>query len=136
MRYIDADKLLEVLNGFTQFHHIETLTVGTFIDMIADIPTAKVREDSWAIGKDNRYLDLTKVFEYFRSKKITELKFFDGDIVHEFKMVVRGEWREVENDFDVVGYYCSNCDLPMPTEERTNYCPNCGARMRETEVKE
>lgn len=43
-RYIDADRLLEVLNGFTKFHHIETLTVGTFVDMIADIPTAEVRE--------------------------------------------------------------------------------------------
>lgn len=154
MRYIDADKLLEVLNGFTQFHHIEKLTVGTLIDMIADIPTAEVREDSLAIGKDNRYLDLTKVYEYFRSKEITELKFYDNDIVHEFKMVVRGEWKiKTINTFDMAYgatayepvYECSVCggveesylrlDEPIMPEDADfpNYCPNCGAEMRGVE---
>lgn len=41
-----------------------------------------------------------------------------------------GEWKATENDeMEVSGYYCSNCDLPLETEEKTNYCPNCGARM-------
>ena len=43
-RYIDADKLLEVLNGFTKFYHLDMLSVGTFIDMVTDMPTADVVE--------------------------------------------------------------------------------------------
>ena len=40
-------------------------------------------------------------------------------------------WIAVENEeMETVGYYCSECDLPMETEQRTNFCPNCGAKMR------
>ena len=42
-----------------------------------------------------------------------------------------GHWIAVENEeMEMVGYYCSECDLPMETEQRTNFCPNCGAKMR------
>lgn len=41
-----------------------------------------------------------------------------------------GKWMATENeDMNIVGYYCSCCDLPMETEEKTTYCPNCGAKM-------
>jgi rubrerythrin len=41
-----------------------------------------------------------------------------------------GRWLAVENeDMETVGYYCSECDLPMETEEQTSFCPNCGAKM-------
>ncbi len=41
-----------------------------------------------------------------------------------------GRWAATENeDMEVVGYYCSRCDLPMETDEKTDYCPNCGAIM-------
>jgi rubrerythrin len=40
-----------------------------------------------------------------------------------------GEWHKTENEeMEITGYYCSVCD--MPTDEPTNYCPNCGADMR------
>lgn len=43
-----------------------------------------------------------------------------------------GHWIAVENEeMETVGYYCSECDLPMETEQRTNFCPNCGAKMQE-----
>lgn len=43
-----------------------------------------------------------------------------------------GRWIAVENEeMEVVGYYCSECDLPMETKQRTNFCPNCGAKMQE-----
>ena len=43
-----------------------------------------------------------------------------------------GRWIAVENEeMETVGYYCSECDLPMETEQRTNFCPNCGRRMLE-----
>jgi len=41
-----------------------------------------------------------------------------------------GRWLAVENeDMETVGCYCSECDLPLETEERTPFCPNCGAKM-------
>ena len=47
-----------------------------------------------------------------------------------------GHWVAIENEeMEVVGYYCSACDLPLETEERTPFCPQCGARMRK-EVEE
>lgn len=48
-----------------------------------------------------------------------------------------GRWLAVENeDMETVGYYCSECDLPLETEERTPFCPNCGAKMAESEGTE
>lgn len=41
-----------------------------------------------------------------------------------------GRWIAVENDeMKIAGYYCSECDLPMETENQTRFCPNCGAKM-------
>lgn len=38
-----------------------------------------------------------------------------------------GKWIAIEDEEEnIVGYYCSNCDLPMKTEEKTKYCPHCG----------
>lgn len=46
-------------------------------------------------------------------------------------LIYVGKWMPVENDnMEVVGHYCSVCDLPMETEEKSNFCPNCGADMR------
>lgn len=40
-----------------------------------------------------------------------------------------GHWLPIENEeMETVGFYCSECDLPLETEE-TRYCPNCGAKM-------
>ena len=54
--------------------------------------------------------------------------------IKEFPSVVpkpkTGHWIAVENDeMETVGYYCSECDLPMETEYRTKFCPNCGKKM-------
>jgi len=41
-----------------------------------------------------------------------------------------GRWIATENEeMNIDGYFCSCCDLPMETEERTKFCPNCGAEM-------
>lgn len=41
-----------------------------------------------------------------------------------------GKWLAVENeDMYTVDYYCSECDLPLETAERTPFCPNCGSKM-------
>jgi len=45
-----------------------------------------------------------------------------------------GRWIATENeDMEIIGYFCSNCDLPMETEEKTVYCPYCGATMEGVE---
>lgn len=46
----------------------------------------------------------------------------------------KGKWIAQENEeMQNVGYYCSNCDMLMETEDKTRFYPNCGAEM---EVKE
>jgi hypothetical protein len=43
--------------------------------------------------------------------------------------VERGEWLEPDDDY---GYLvCSVCEERSPNDERWNFCPNCGADMRE-----
>ena len=43
-RYIDAERLIGVLNGYAQFYHVEMMSFGVFIDAVMDMPTADVRE--------------------------------------------------------------------------------------------
>ena len=43
----------------------------------------------------------------------------------------KGEWIATENEeMEIDGYFCSKCDLPMSTDEKTPFCPFCGADMR------
>lgn len=45
-----------------------------------------------------------------------------------------GHWIAEENEeMETIGYYCSECDLPMETENQTRFCPNCGAKMEVSE---
>ena len=43
----------------------------------------------------------------------------------------QGEWIVKNDEMEV---FCSVCDKPLPCSDEydyeTNYCPNCGARMR------
>ena len=43
--------------------------------------------------------------------------------------VVRGEWRERRFSEDVYGAECSVCHTTW--DYGTNFCPNCGAEMKE-----
>ena len=43
-RYIDAERLIGVLNGYAQFYHVEMMSFGVFIDAVVDMPTADVVE--------------------------------------------------------------------------------------------
>lgn len=43
-----------------------------------------------------------------------------------------GHWIAGEDEEgNIVGHYCSECDLPLETEDKTMYCPHCGCRMTE-----
>ena len=43
--------------------------------------------------------------------------------------VVRGEWHEYDDDYGKI--CCSVCEEDAPCDYPWNYCPNCGADMRE-----
>lgn len=48
-------------------------------------------------------------------------------IVHEVERP-QGRWFGIEDEeMEIVGYYCSECDCG--NDEETNFCPNCGAWM-------
>jgi len=42
--------------------------------------------------------------------------------------VVRGEWHEYDDDYGKI--CCSVCEEDAPCDYPWNYCPNCGADMR------
>lgn len=49
-----------------------------------------------------------------------------------------GHWREdIDNNrkWDRVRFYCSECG-DWQTYGKTHYCPNCGVKMAESEVKD
>lgn len=44
----------------------------------------------------------------------------------------KGHWIAIEDEEgNIVGHYCSKCDLPLETDDKTMYCPHCGCRMTE-----
>lgn len=47
--------------------------------------------------------------------------------------VVRGRWKRVDPRSTVVTFKCSVCDW-YAHMNATNFCPNCGADMREAEA--
>lgn len=57
------------------------------------------------------------------------------------KPIVRGEWEEYDDWNDSNIYRCSNCgsefilEAGTPKENDYNFCPNCGADMRERSKK-
>ena len=66
------------------------------------------------------------------SKDELERRVKDGSAY--LDLVVKGKWIPTENEeMEIDGYFCSVCDLPMETEEKTDFCPNCGADMRKDE---
>lgn len=60
-----------------------------------------------------------------------------GDIIKALESIpaadvrplVRGKWRE--GVYGRVHLICSACNYEWMTTEKTNFCPNCGAEMRE-----
>lgn len=73
----------------------------------------------------------------YRGEDCPERKAFDKIPAADVRPVVRGEWvRHVLKNANVPwGYDCSVCGewfvIGEDTAERYNFCPNCGADMRE-----
>ena len=79
--------------------------------------------------------------EYARhavAKGLNVLEYLDEVPAADFRPVVRGEWINDHNGkYSASGdnFYCSICKDPclraFGEPAKTNYCPNCGADMRE-----
>ena len=56
-----------------------------------------------------------------------------GDKMDDVRPVVRGRWNRYVHDKELWANYCSACNtyLPPGMDWEPNFCPNCGADMRE-----
>lgn len=83
------------------------------------------RESTWVCGADCEQILMLDAADALEAaeKRIAEL------------MPKEGEWVTTRTENHDGEIYCSVCDHDAPTEGdyrqvKTNYCPNCGARMR------
>ena len=134
----------------------EVIPFGEVIDIIQSLPpvTPKPKTDTWSIKE---VADALEKHGLIREQEPCEdcisrgwLKTAIHNFYHGLKHIPTeediqayidaapsvnsqtkiGRWIAVENEeMETVGYYCSECDLPMETEQRTKFCPNCGAKM-------
>lgn len=41
-----------------------------------------------------------------------------------------GEWIAEENEeMEIIGFHCSNCDLPLELDYKPKFCYHCGCKM-------
>jgi hypothetical protein len=92
-KYINAEKLVEILKGIMVFGADRILDFNDGIDYVTDL------------------------IDEMPSADVVEVK--------------HGEWRPERTRF---GFYCNNCK--MYSYWSTNFCPNCGADMRERKETE
>lgn len=67
----------------------------------------------------------------FLAKKINEIFHSDSDVAP----VIHARWIDNGRGGYAHAYFCSNCGWldGYPIEDRHKYCPNCGAKMDESE---
>ena len=57
------------------------------------------------------------------------LDLLDSKPLADVRPVKRGRWIDYDDDYGV--YSCSECEKDAPEDTQWNFCPNCGADMRE-----
>ena len=75
------------------------------------------------------FLDCMKRTNRYFSVKFDIESFPTADVVP----VVHGRWISKNHHGYEWVFVCSNCGYPF--NDRSNYCPNCGAKMNESEDK-
>ena len=125
MRLVDADdKLINLINAYASY--------GDACDLVDSLPTVdavpmSVLEDIKAEIAQLKCLDEEGVFTFSsRNMKEQVLKIIDNHISGKEKT---GWWMNIETeDMENVNdwFICSECGCE--TDEKTNYCPDCGAK--------
>ena len=91
-------------------------------DRLRELPSAQPEHPSRALIEQIRWeRDLA-------IGQLEELGYGLGEKIQTQSERKRGRWTLKENVFGVA--YCSECDYELHTND-TNFCPNCGADMRE-----
>ena len=94
-----------------------TLSVDESVAMIKRLPSVTVRQI------DNHLLDGIHAMGYREEHK---------DAKAEYERQT-GEWITTRTFMHDGEFYCSKCKCDAPQNERWNFCPNCGAKMRGVE---
>ena len=136
MRLIDADALLAKVDeereylkarGLLGAEHVLT---KDFRNLIEDAPTAEMETPviNINISKEETQKLLKELQKPYKVVILSESEI-------EF-VKLYGEWTDLSTDGRHTGWIaCSVCGQEPPNESnlRTNFCPNCGARMRGAE---
>ena len=79
--------------------------------------------DNYAVGGFEDYNDYSELFDAVEALPAADM----ADML-DVQSVVHAEWENV-NPVEVPLYRCSACGH-TPTVIKTNFCPDCGAKMR------
>ena len=83
-----------------------------------------------------RYIAENDVYNLFNARGVAQLHVGDIDVLPRVDVVevIHGRWIErkeifceSEGEVDAIG--CSKCGKSQRKHHKTNYCPNCGAKM-------
>lgn len=115
MRLIDADVLKMELEGSkyilpNDLNRLLNSEINRCIEAIDYAPTVELTEEQ-AIDKLHKTGWLPR-----HDKEMTERP--------------QGEWEENNESKIRTCWYCTNCGYPTFEVVDTNFCPNCGARMK------
>ncbi len=126
---------IEAIEYLINVEPCEDCVSRKFIEIVVNYPPADLCAYPEYKGKPYfsiKYQENGKDYVGFGTYKIEILsqwlkEYFMSNIQPKPKM---GRWLAVDNeDMYTVDYFCSECDLPLETAERTPFCPNCGEKM-------
>ena len=125
-KYLDAEvaKYRELIDKYAEQEPSEDMTIAYLMGYYADKEPCEDAVDR-SVAKTRIYL------KYIGKPELCKEIFAILDELPPVQPKAKtGRWKAVENEeMKIIGYYCSKCDLPMETEQKTDFCPNCGARM-------
>lgn len=152
MRLIDADKLLNDYQELADCDFVHPLYEDTLRDIVDDAPTVEIAED--CITKVEVINTIHKIIYGFfdiadddseepindKDKLLLTINKAISNAVKVLPSVTpsrpRGKWIQTKDECEGVNFYnfsfeCSKCGKERSF--KSNYCPNCGAKMGESE---
>lgn len=120
MRLIDADALIEAVEDLYEYAELDEV-----LDVIKNAPTVKPQKIVTIPPE---------LIEKLGSCVVNIIEKIDWDkAIEAYKERPHGKWlHPYKTD---IACECSNCHMQMPITDYFNFCPNCGADMREDSDK-